>query len=84
MNLKISVVDTGAGISKEGMSQLFVDFNKLHENSNLNKQGTGLGLSICKKVIEQMGGGVTVNSEQTKGSIFSIDIKTKGLITEFN
>jgi signal transduction histidine kinase len=39
-------------MSEEGVKKLFIDFNKLDENSQMNKQGTGLGLSICKKIIE--------------------------------
>ena len=60
--IQMSITDTGCGISPEGISKLFIDFSKLDENSNRNKQGTGLGLSICKKIIEQMGGSVEVKS----------------------
>ena len=42
-----------------------------------NKVGTGLGLSICKQIIEQMGGCVSVNSQEAVGTNFVIDIKTK-------
>ena len=62
VNIQISVIDTGVGMSEEGVKKLFIDFNKLDENSQRNKQGTGLGLSICKKMIEQMGGSVSVKS----------------------
>ena len=58
----MSVIDTGVGMSEEGVKKLFIDFNKLDENSQRNKQGTGRGLSICKKMIEQMGGSVSVKS----------------------
>ena len=64
-------------MSQDGLSKLFVDFNKLDENSQRNKQGTGLGLSICKKIIEQMGGSVAVESEVGIGSHFIINVKTK-------
>ena len=63
VSIQIRVQDTGVGISKEGLSKLFIDFNKLDENSQRNRQGTGLGLSICKKFIELMGGSVDVQSE---------------------
>jgi len=45
-----------------------MDFGKLDENSQRNRNGTGLGLSICKKIIEQMGGSVHVESELGKGT----------------
>lgn len=72
MNIEISVIDTGVGMSEEGVKKLFIDFNKLDENSQRNKQGTGLGLSICKKMVEQMGGSVSVKSKQGVGSEFII------------
>ena len=46
------MIDTGIGISKKGLENLFIDFGKLDENSKRNTQGTGLGLSICKNIIE--------------------------------
>jgi hypothetical protein len=64
-------------MSEEGVKKLFIDFNKLDENSQRNKQGTGLGLSICKKIIEQMGGSVHVESQVGVGSEFVINVKTK-------
>jgi len=48
IDLEIRVIDTGVGISPEGLSKLFIDFSRLKENSSRNKSGTGLGLSICK------------------------------------
>ena len=65
------------GISAEGISKLFIDFNKLDENKDRNAQGTGLGLSICKQIIEKMGGNVKVESKVGEGSKFIINIKTK-------
>ena len=52
VNIQLSVIDNGVGMSEEGCKKLFIDFSKLDENSQRNKQGTGLGLSICKKIIE--------------------------------
>jgi signal transduction histidine kinase len=59
----LSIKDTGVGISEEGMKKLFIDFNKLQENQKRNTTGTGLGLSICKRIIEQMGGNINVESQ---------------------
>ena len=62
INFEINIIDTGSGISEEGLSKLFLNFSKLAENADQNKSGTGLGLSICKQIIEQMGGIVTCRS----------------------
>ena len=64
--------DNGAGISKENIKKLFSDFGKLNEHKHMNVKGTGLGLSICKKIIEQLGGSVTVISKLGFGSNFII------------
>ena len=72
----MSVIDTGVGISEDGLKNLFIDFNKLDENSKRNTQGTGLGLSICKNIIEEMGGSVDVKSKPKVGTEFILNIKT--------
>jgi signal transduction histidine kinase len=77
LNIKISVIDTGLGISEEGLKKLFIDFGKLDENSTRNRKGTGLGLSICKQIVEQMGGSVDVKSQLGKGTEFIVNIKAK-------
>ena len=77
VHLQISIEDNGLGISEAGQKNLFIDFGKLTENGDRNKSGTGLGLSICKKIIEQMGGNVEVESKVGVGSKFIINIKTK-------
>ena len=43
----------------------------------MNAQGTGLGLSICKRMLEQMGGTVKVDSVEGEGTTFTIEISTK-------
>jgi len=52
LHLSISIIDTGNGISEEGLQNLFLDFGKLDENASQNRLGTGLGLSICKRIAE--------------------------------
>ncbi len=72
--LLVKITDTGIGIKKEHLSQLFNPFNQLDASITRRFGGTGLGLVICKKLISQLGGTIKVNSEIGKGTeiIFSI------------
>ncbi len=65
-NVRFSVEDTGTGIDREHLKNIFERFVKL----NNFVQGTGLGLSISKSIVEQMGGHIGVESELGKGSRF--------------
>ncbi len=67
-------------MSEESVSKLFIDFNKMEESENLNKNGVGLGLSICKNLIENMAGSVKVESKLKQGSKFTINFKTTCII----
>lgn len=69
--LKISVTDTGSGISKENQSLLFKKFSQLESN---DRSGLGLGLFICKWIIEAHNGTISVVSEPNKGSTFSFTL----------
>ena len=80
LSLKMEVIDTGIGISEENVQKLFLDFNKLDDSSKRNKTGTGLGLSVCKKIVEQMGGSVNVNSVLNKGTTFKFNLATKSIV----
>ena len=55
---------------------LFKDFSSLQEHRTENQGGTGLGLSICKKIIQNMGGNVSVQSIINKGTTFRIELTT--------
>ncbi len=74
INLWISVTDTGAGIREEGLNKLFESFTRLDLIKNRNVEGTGLGLNITKKLVDMMGGNLTVDSIYGKGSTFSFVI----------
>jgi signal transduction histidine kinase len=78
--IKIDIEDNGIGISEENINKLFIDFGKLEDNQQMNFQGTGLGLSICKRIIEQMGGQVSVYSKINKGTTFSFTVCSKIMI----
>lgn len=72
--LKISVRDTGMGISRENQQNLFKAFCRLDEMSNRNIEGTGLGLSITKHLTDMMGGSISVKSALGSGSEFTVEI----------
>lgn len=70
--VKVSVVDTGIGISKEGLSQLFSEFFREKRAETRGIQGAGLGLSIVKNIVDFYHGRIEVQSELGKGSVFTV------------
>lgn len=75
--LQMEVSDTGIGISEENIEKLFTAFGQLDTKKNRNVEGTGLGLAITKKLVDIMGGTVTVQSKLKVGSTFSVTIPQK-------
>ena len=72
--LFITVEDTGMGMTKEDLEQLFTKFQRFDMNKNASVEGTGLGMAITKGLVELMNGEIDVRSEYGKGSIFTIEI----------
>ena len=70
--IRISVIDTGKGISKEGKKDLFKSFNRLGEEGG-SIEGSGIGLVITRKLVELMGGSIGVESEVNVGSTFWVE-----------
>lgn len=68
--VKVEVIDTGIGISKENIGKLFSAFSQADNTISRKYGGTGLGLSIARNLIKLMGGKIGVNSEAGKGSTF--------------
>ncbi len=79
--MKVSVSDTGIGISEENIKKLFADYNQVDTRANRNIEGTGLGLAITKRLTELMGGEISVASEYGKGSVFSVYIR-QGFVSD--
>ena len=75
--VKISVVDTGKGLTDEEMTKLFVPFERLGVSNNI--EGNGIGLSICKQLVELMGGRIEVASHQSGGCVFTVELKQAGI-----
>ncbi|MDL2268161.1 response regulator [Desulfovibrio sp. OttesenSCG-928-G15] len=71
VTLKISVADTGMGISPEQKTRLFNPFTQADNSTTREFGGTGLGLAISKQLIELMGGTITLESAVNRGSTFS-------------
>jgi len=71
--VRISVEDTGPGLSAAQMAQLFVPFNRLGQESG-GEPGTGIGLVISKRLVERMGGCIGVESTVGVGSCFWFEL----------
>jgi CheY-like chemotaxis protein len=70
---RISVTDTGMGLSSKKVAQLFSPFNRLGQEAG-NIAGTGIGLVVCKRLAELMGGAIGVESIEDVGSTFWCDL----------
>lgn len=73
--VKISVEDTGIGISKKNQKKLFKLFGFIQDTSQMNTQGIGLGLAIAEQIVSQFKGQIKVSSELGEGSVFSFTFK---------
>ena len=70
----IEIIDNGIGIPSDELPKLFEEFYRASNARELERDGTGLGLSIAKRVVEMHNGKIWVESEEGKGSKFSIEL----------
>jgi CheY-like chemotaxis protein len=81
VELRFSVADTGIGIPKDQQERIFEAFAQADGSVSRRFGGTGLGLAICARLVELMGGNLTVESTPNAGSTFAFTIKL-AMVTE--
>lgn len=76
-NIITRIIDTGIGIDKEEIDKIFKPFSQIDTGITRNYEGTGLGLSITKKLLEKLGGTISLESELGVGSTFTVSLPLK-------
>jgi PAS domain S-box-containing protein len=71
--IRVSVRDSGDGLSQDKIAQLFQPFNRLGQEASA-EEGTGIGLVVTKRLVELMGGAIGVESTVGQGSVFWIEL----------
>ena len=74
--IQIDISDTGIGIPKDEISNVFDEFFRASNAVSREKDGTGLGLSIVKQIVVRHGGEISVQSQQDQGSTFTVLLPT--------
>jgi signal transduction histidine kinase len=74
----LEVEDTGIGMDPEQVSLFFEPFRQASEGTSREYDGTGLGLAVTKRMIAQMDGAIDVETEQGKGSCFTVRLPQSG------
>ena len=75
LRIKVSVEDSGIGISQDKLAYIFDKFSQAEESTTRKFGGSGLGLAISRGIIELIGGTITVSSEPGKGSTFAFEVR---------
>ncbi|MCI5083175.1 MAG: PAS domain S-box protein [Saprospiraceae bacterium] len=72
---EIMVQDNGLGIDQKFHDRIFILFQRLHTNDKI--EGTGIGLAMCKKIVQQHGGNISLQSTPGEGTTFTISLPKK-------
>ena len=73
-HVRLSITDSGAGLSPEKLAQLFQPFNRLGQETSM-EEGTGIGLVVTKRLVELMGGAIGAESTVGVGSVFWVELR---------
>ena len=79
--MRISISDTGEGLTQEQQEKLFMPFNRMSSEKKYI-EGTGIGLVITKNIVELMGGSIGVDSKPGEGSTFWVELSAESLFPE--
>lgn len=77
--VRLMVKDTGMGIKAQDLATLFQPFRQIDTGLTRQYGGTGLGLAICRRLARLLGGDISVSSEWSKGSTFTVTLPAEGL-----
>ncbi|NMH29653.1 hybrid sensor histidine kinase/response regulator [Flavobacterium silvaticum] len=80
--LEIAVADTGIGIAKASQQSVFKEFTQAHSGIEKKFGGTGLGLTIAKRMLGLLGGSIKLESEEGKGSTFTVTLPKEPVAME--
>lgn len=76
-SVEIDIKDTGIGIEKKYLNNIFERFEQVDKSVSRNAEGSGIGLSLVKSIVEMHGGKISVESTVGKGSVFKIELPAK-------
>ena len=82
IRIVFSVSDTGIGMSKEELKKIGEEYSRFNMSANRTVIGTGLGMNIVKRLVAMMDGEMSIQSEEGKGSVFTVAIPQKCVGTE--
>ena len=78
-DVKFEVKDNGIGMSQSFKDTIFEAFTREKKEATIGIQGTGLGMAITNSLVQMMGGTISVDSEEGKGSVFTIALRLQGV-----
>lgn len=73
-SLRLEIIDTGIGMSREGLHRIFSPFSQADTDTTRLYGGTGLGLTLCRQLVERMHGQIMVDSREGSGTHFTVTL----------